>query len=489
MDDISARLYSAEQVRELDRRAITAGTPGYDLMQAAARACWKEVRWRWPDTRRIHVFCGSGNNGGDGYEFARIAQANGCEVRCWQVGPPSAIGDARTARDTWIDYEGHAQPWDASINLSYGDLIIDAIFGTGLRRPLEGAERGAVETINASGLPVLAVDIPSGLNADTGEVMGVAVRAHATVTFIGRKLGLYRGAGPAHAGEIAFDALEVDASLHEGLAPVCRLMQREQLKAWLPPRAHDAHKGRHGRVLILGGERGTMGAALLAARGALRGGAGLVSVATRAEHAALMTAAQPELMCSGVETTAQLLPLLDAADVVVAGPGMGQDSWGRAMLSCVIERKLPLVMDADALNLLAQEPVKCDNWVLTPHPGEAARLLGISNAQVQQDRVGAAQALREKFGGVVVLKGAGSLVQGESLQLCPFGNPGMAVGGMGDVLAGLIGALAGQGLALENAAAAGVLAHALAGDSAARDGERGLLPSDLINTLRRTLNV
>lgn len=490
MDDISRRLYSAAQVRELDRRAMVSGISGYALMQQAAATCWSEITQRWPHVRRIQVLCGAGNNGGDGFEIANLARAAGCEVQVWQVGKAAVAGDALRARQAWRDAGGTITLWTGQ-TFTAADLIVDAVFGIGLNREVSDEIKQLIEVIRASrasGAKVLAVDLPSGLDADTGKVWGAAVDADVTVTFIGRKLGLHTGAGPAYAGQVVFKSLDVAPAAHADQIPLARMLDIQQLRTWLPPRMRTAHKGSHGHVLIVGGDEGMMGAALLAAVAALRAGAGLVSVATRTAHAAAMTAAQPELMCRGAESARELTPLIERASVVVIGPGLGQSPWGREMFACVLEHEKPLVVDADALNLLAQEPVRRDDWVLTPHPGEAARLLGIANAQVQNDRISAAHQLRQKLGGVNVLKGAGTLVQGEQLVLCPYGNPGMAIGGMGDVLSGIIAACIAQGLSPEVAARAGVLAHAVAGDKAALQGERGLLPSDLLQHLRTAVN-
>jgi NAD(P)H-hydrate epimerase len=349
----------------------------------------------------------------------------------------------------------------------------------------------AIESIGRArkaGAVVLAVDIPSGLHADTGAALGGAVQADLTVTFIGRKLGLHTGEGPAYCGRIVFDGLDVTASVYDKMTPLATLLDAHCLRAWLPPRRRTAHKGNNGHVLIVGGDAGTAGASLLAARAALHAGAGLVSVATRAAHAGLLTAAQPELMCRGAESAGELQTLIGRADVVAVGPGLGQSDWGRMACGEVLASGKPLVVDADALNLLAQNPQQQDHWVLTPHPGEAGRLLGISTAAVQADRVAAARLLHQRFGGVALLKGAGTLVQGVELSLCPYGNPGMGVGGMGDALTGITAAFLSQGLDAETAANAAALAHALAGDRAAADGERGLLPSDLIEALRAIVN-
>ncbi len=261
------------------------------------------------------------------------------------------------------------------------------------------------------------------------------------------------------------------------------------LCTWFPPRPRASHKGDYGHVLVVGGDHGLAGAARLAGEAAARTGSGLVSVATRLAHAVIMTAACPELMCHGVECARDLRPLLQRASVVAIGPGLGQSAWAREVLAAVLQTRLPLVVDADALNLLAQDPIQRDHWILTPHPGEAARLLSITTEQIQAHRPHAAQALQQRYGGVCVLKGMGSLVcTSESIAICEVGNPGMASGGMGDILTGIIAGLLAQGLRLADAACAGVYIHAKAGDRAAQKGERGLLASDLMPHLREIVN-
>ena len=492
MTDIDRRLYAAAQVRELDRRAIEEqGIPGYTLMRRAAAAAWQAARARWPQARSVAVVAGSGNNGGDGYEIARLARQAGCAVRVCVVDGRAPAGDAATARAAWLEL-GRIEPYeDAGADFFNADLVVDAIFGTGLTRPPQGAALAAIDSIELArkaGAGVLAVDLPSGLHADTGAVPGRAVRADLTVTFIGRKLGLHTGQGPDCCGHIVFGRLEVPDAVYDRLPPLATLMAPQDLRACLPPRQRTAHKGDNGHVLIVGGDTGTIGAVLLAARAALRAGAGLVSVATRAAHAAQLAAAQPELMCRGVEFAGELQTMIGRADVVAIGPGLGQADWGRLACDEVFASGKPLVVDADALNLLAHRPQYLDRWVLTPHPGEAGRLLGLSTDAVQADRVTAVRQLQQRYGGVAVLKGAGTLVQGAGLSLCPYGNPGMGVGGMGDALTGITAAFLGQGLDAETAAAAAVLAHALAGDRAAGAGERGLTPSDLIEALRAVVN-
>lgn len=475
-------------MRELEQRAICGHLSAYDLMQCAAQACWRVLRERWPNAQNIHVVCGSGNNGGDGYEVARLARAAGREVELWQVGPTPTQGAAVRAREAWLHCGGNIRT--DSLDLSGAHLVVDALLGIGVSRPLQGEARAAVSAINASAAPVLAIDLPSGLDADTGRVHGLAVRADVTVCLVALKLGLFLGQAREYLGECVMESLAVPPSTE--VLPLAEVLGMDELERALPPRVQAAHKGTHGHVLVIGGDHGMMGAVLLCARAALRSGAGLVSVATRPAHAAALTAVQPELMCHGIEHARQLLPLLERATVVAIGPGLGQEAWGRELLARVLEPSQasakPSVIDADALNLLAQDPVHRPHWVLTPHPGEAARLLACSTAQVQVDRVSAVRALHERYGGVAVLKGAGTLVQGETLGVCAAGNPGMAVGGMGDVLTGVTAALLAQGLAPESAARMAVLAHACAGDRAASGGQRGLLPGDVIEQLRAVLN-
>jgi NAD(P)H-hydrate epimerase len=509
MSTLPSSLYRAAQVRELDRRAIEEfGIPGYELMCRAGAAAFSLLRTRWPEARRLCVLCGVGNNGGDGYVLARLAHEAGIEVRILQLGEPSRLaGDALRAYGEWSVLLGNSDGNDSgdvdisasaySDDLLYSlqqlsdvDVIVDAILGTGIEREVEGEWRHAIESINHSGTPVLALDVPSGLHSDTGAVLGQAVQAQATISFIGLKQGLFTAKGPDCCGVPLFDDLDVPQEVYAQMHASARLLQHEMLAYHLPPRPRGHHKGQHGHVLVVGGDYGYAGAALLAGEAAARCGAGLVSIATRVAHTAALTTARPELMCHGIERASQLLPLLEKASVVVIGPGLGHSSWASELLACVLEVDKPLVVDADALNLLAQEPMARGNWVLTPHPGEAARLLRSDAAHVQKDRFATLDALVDAYQGVCVLKGAGSLVgtPDGKVSLCRAGNPGMATGGMGDILSGVIAALIAQGVDLAAAAGCGVYLHAAAGDLAAREGERGLLASDLLAPLRRLVN-
>jgi ADP-dependent NAD(P)H-hydrate dehydratase / NAD(P)H-hydrate epimerase len=484
-------LYRAEQVRSLDRCTIRDhGIPGISLMNRAGSAAYRILRERWPEVHELTVLAGVGNNGGDGYAIARLARADGLAVRVLQLGDPARIrGDAALSLDAWRGAGGTIEPYQGLPRRS--DLLVDALLGTGLERPVEGIWAEAIRTVNAHSAPVLAVDIPSGLHADTGQVMGVAVRATATVSFIGLKLGLFIGAGPERCGDIFFSALSIPAVVYSSEVAAARRIDWAQQAMRLGRRPRTAHKGSFGHLLVIGGAPGMAGAARLAGEAALRAGAGLVSVATHPAHAAFLNSARPELMVTPVVAARDLAPLIERADVVAIGPGLGREPWGRDLWACVRGLAVPLVVDADALNLLAEDPQSGPDWVLTPHPGEAARLLGTDTSAVERDRIAGVRALQGRFGGVAVLKGAGTLVQGEASRppaVCSDGNPGMATAGSGDVLTGIIGALRAQGLAAEEAAGAGVCLHAAAGDQAARRGERGLIASDIIAALRPLAN-
>jgi NAD(P)H-hydrate epimerase len=488
MSTLPAAVHSAAEVRAMDRHAIDVqGIPGYTLMQRAGEAAFDLLLAAWPGARRVLVACGAGNNGGDGYVVARLAREAGMEVAVAALSDPARLaGDAARAHADFAAAGGTTGPFTDALAAG-ADVIVDALLGTGLDREVGGLLAECIGVVNAAGRPVLALDLPSGLHADTGRVMGTAIRADRTITFVGLKAGLYLGEAASHVGSLAFAGLGVQAP-----EPPPRLLRLEPtlLATLLPPRRRDAHKGEFGRVLVVGGGPGMAGAARLAGEASLRAGAGLVTVATRPEHVAALVAGRPELMVRGVGNAGELAPLLEAADVVALGPGLGRGDWARELFLATLAANKPLVVDADALNLLSEAPVRREDWILTPHPGEAGRLLGCSAAEVQSGRLEAVGALCARYGGVAVLKGAGTLVQraGGTPWVCDRGNPGMATAGMGDVLTGVIAGLRAQLGEAESAAAAGVLAHALAGDRGAAAGERGLVAGDVIDALRSCVN-
>ncbi|PWG62875.1 NAD(P)H-hydrate dehydratase [Sediminicurvatus halobius] len=491
MSELPDALYTPEQVRELDRRAIEDyGLPGEQLMERAGASAYRLLRRRFPDARRLLVLCGGGNNGGDGYVIARRAHQDGLEVTLCPLVPIERLKGSAAAAARGAGEQLEPTAFDAE-HLAGADLVVDALLGTGLDRPVAGELGEVIAAVNAAGRPVLAVDVPSGLSARTGAVLGVAVRAALTPTFIGLKQGLFTGDAPAYTGEVVFDDLQVPPGVYDAPAPVARLLGDGWLRDRLPPRERTAHKGRFGHVLVVGGDHGMGGAARLAAEAAGRTGAGLVSVATRPAHVPAVLAARPELMVRGVEEGESLAPLLERATVLACGPGLGTGPWGRALLAEALAAGLPLVLDADALSLLSAGMALPDGpRVLTPHPGEAARLLDTDTTSIQQDRFAATQEIARRYRAAVVLKGAGTVVADvERCAVCAAGNPGMASGGMGDVLTGVVAALLAQGLTAFEAAAAGALVHATAADrAAAAGGERGLLAGDLFAALRTVVN-
>lgn len=489
MNTVEHRLYTAAQVRQLDHIAIQqAGIPAYTLMTRAGQATFDHIRTHWSDAHSLCVLCGSGNNGGDGYIIARLALQAGWHVSVIALADPQRLQGA--AQQAFADFSaagGSAQAFTDTLPLA--DICVDALLGTGLDRTVAGAYATAIHLLNQQTTPVVAVDIPSGLHADTGQPCGCAVAATMTVTYIGLKTGLFTGQARDYCGKLHLAALDVPDDVYAQVPTTMHLLGLHTLHEYLPRRRRSAHKGSYGHSLLVGGAPGMSGAIRLAGEAALRSGSGLVSIATHPDHAAILNLHRPELMVHAVASAAQLRPLLARIDALGIGPGIAQTAWSRALLTLVQNTVQPKVLDADALNLLAQTRSHRDDWILTPHPGEAARLLACTTAQVEQDRISAARRLQHDYGGVIVLKGAGTVVASSNgIAICPAGNPGMASGGMGDTLTGIITALLAQGLTLTAAAETGVWIHAHAADLAAADGERGLLASDLITHLRTAIN-
>jgi len=490
MSNLPLAVHTAAQVRAIDRRAIEAlHIPAYELMCRAGEAALGAMRSCWPAYQRILVVCGSGNNGGDGYVVARLAREQRLPVTAVALTHVSDLsGDALRAATEFIAAGGEVIEWRDDC-VDGAEIIIDAIFGTGLSRDVDERMAHCIGVINESAAPVLALDIASGLNADTGHIMGAAIHADRTIAFVGLKLGFYVGNGPDCSGVIMFDGLDLEPEAAHVDAAAMRI-DEDALARLLPPRRRTTHKGQQGHVLVIGGGPGMAGAVRLAGEAALRVGAGLVTVATRPENVASINAGRPELICRGIESAEELDPLLERADVLAVGPGLGTDPWAKALVETAITYGKPAVVDADALNLIARTAQVSDQWILTPHPGEAGRLLGVSSAEIQADRLAAARAIAARYGGVVVLKGAGTLVvcRDDLPCICDQGNPGMASPGMGDVLTGVIAGIAAQTADLAGAARAGVLVHAMAGDMAARRGERGLVATDLFAYLPTCVN-
>jgi len=493
-------LYSAEQVRKTDAEAIARlEGAGIMLMERAGSAAFQLIRSLRPDARTLSAIAGRGNNGGDAYIVARLALEAGWDVRLFPAEAQTLPrGDAAIARERYLAAGGEFLDFIPE-DFEGAEILVDGLLGTGLDRPVEGIELGIIEAIHryrARGLQhkvnrrtILSLDLPSGLHANHGTVLGHAVVADHTITFVQPKTGLFTGMGPAHAGTVHIADLSIDADILDRASPSAILygwIERAPAR-----RSPAAHKGHFGHILVVGGAPGYSGAARMSGEAALRSGAGLVTIGTHPQHAPSLNLTRPELMVRGLNEAQDLDPLLDAATVIAIGPGLGQSEWGSALFRRALETPLPLVVDADALNLLAQNPERRGNWILTPHPGEAARLLGVSTQAILDDRLASAHELSNRFDATVILKGSGSIIAGENQMpwILALGNAGMASGGMGDVLTGIVAALLAQGLSLRDAAAFGAMLHAGAADDIARrQGERGLLAGDLLPDLQRLLN-
>jgi hydroxyethylthiazole kinase-like uncharacterized protein yjeF len=496
------RLVGAAEMREIDRNAIDAfGIPALTLMDRAGRAVAEAALELVGTSGRIVVVCGGGNNGGDGYVAARLLRGAGRDARVIALVPAERLSqDARAVREQAqragvpIDDQGELVDLDAGV----GDVVVDALFGTGLARAPEGAFAAAIDGIDAArvaGARVLAVDVPSGLSADTGRPLGPCVRADRTVTFAFQKRGLVLHPGPSYAGDVVVADIGIPPAAAARVPAGCELLGELEARLLVPPRAPDAHKGDAGRLLVVAGSPGKSGAAHLALTGALRGGAGLVTLAARPEVLPLALAGRPEAMsvalpaggALGRSDLQALLAAAQAADAAVIGPGIPRGGETAELLRAFLDRaRIPTVLDADALNALAESPRLLSGLevpvVVTPHPGEMARLAARSIADVQEDRIGIAVAKAKEWGAVVVLKGARTVVADpvSPPSVVPIGNPGMATGGTGDVLAGLVGALLASGIPAPAAARAAAWVHARAGDlAAARHGQRGLVAGDL----------
>ncbi|WP_160151674.1 NAD(P)H-hydrate dehydratase [Microbulbifer sp. ALW1] len=491
---LAQKLYSAAAVRELDQQVISQQQiPALSLMKRAGRAAFDHLRGRWPEVSGLQVFCGGGNNGGDGYVIAGLAAQRQLPVVVYTAVPADKLKGEALEAYRFAEREGATLVSDltAMPAIEANTVLVDALLGTGFSGALRAPMDATVAYINQLPAPVLAVDIPSGLNADSG-VASDAVQADLTVTFIGCKSGLYLGRGPALSGEVRFEDLGAAPEVY-ATVPASLLRYEGGSLERLAPRAADSYKNQFGHVMVVGGDHGFGGAALMAAEAAARTGAGLISIASRPEHVAAALTRCPAVMAHPVVSGQELEPLLEAPGVIAVGPGLGQSPWSEQLLARAGRAPAALVVDADALNILAGgrvlAGVQRDDWVLTPHVGEAARLLGMTTAEVMADRVAAARAIQQKFSGVVILKGAGTLIAHEDgVDLVNTGNPGMASGGMGDLLTGIIAALIGQGMALPAAARLGVWLHGEAGNLAAADGQRGLLATDLLPHIRRLVD-
>ena len=487
MDGTQHLVCKTDQVRSLEEAAIASGRTAEALMETAGRAAFRALRQRWPRAHLITVYCGKGNNGGDGYVLARMAKKGGLSVRLVSLSEPTtpeALAAKHRALSAGLVAESHSTEL-----LKKTDIVVDALLGIGVSGGVREPMGSLVAEINQSSAPCLSLDVPSGLNADTGTAIGGAVRAEMTVTFIRNKPGLMTGEGPDYAGEVVLEDLQLvgRCETDQELSTAWGLrIDKEWVGENMPLRKRSAHKGDAGYVLVVGGGPGMAGAPVLAGFAALRMGAGRVSIACHPDSCPAGGAC-PELMVRAVSDREEMSQLISDADVLVIGPGLGQTAWAEEMYEVCVQSKGRKVIDADGLNLLARNPRTLGCSVLTPHPGEAGRLVALSSKAVQANRPKVIDELVSKFDATCVLKGVGTLVarSGHPVMLCSRGHSGMATPGMGDVLSGVIGALMAQGAPMHIAAGTGVWCHAVAAELAgAAAGRIGMCASDLSPYLR-----
>ena len=489
---LSYKLFRADQVREKEgQAAANSSCDMFTLMQRAGDEVFKQCLELMPNSDVYLVLVGQGNNAGDGYIAAINAKLAGKQVHLCAVEPERTLdGDAGKAQQRWLDSGGSINGFDAAL-LEKSDVVIDALLGTGINSYIRNEFADIIDAVNASSTPVVSVDVPSGLDANTGQSLGRCVQADITVTFVGIKPGLVTGAGKQSCGKLVYADLGIGKAFQALAKASATMLNIDHFKG-MGPREINSHKGTYGRLLCIGGNRGTAGAIRLASEAALRSGAGMVRVYTHESSVVQVSAGRPELMV----TDFNLEDALAWATCVVIGPGLGQDEWAESafettMKHCQSQNK-PVVIDADALNLLCQQSTAytLSDSILTPHAGEAARLLGVSIDDVESDRFNYARQCSQRYHAVCVLKGAGTLIDNEKKTwVCRHGNPGMATAGSGDVLSGILGALLAQGVETDIAAKYGVVLHAKAGDDIAQlYGQRGMIASDLFDAVRALIN-
>ncbi|MBO67684.1 MAG: bifunctional ADP-dependent NAD(P)H-hydrate dehydratase/NAD(P)H-hydrate epimerase [Acidiferrobacteraceae bacterium] len=489
MAQFSENLYTADQSKIIEKRALCNQSMGSSsLMSLAGQAAFSLLSDTWPNATSILVVCGSGNNGGDAWTVASIAKKAGLDVRLMELARPKST-DAKLAAEAGYAIGLRPISFKAD-NLGNPDVIVDGILGIGLKGTPNDDVLASIRAINDTNKPVLALDIPSGLNPDTGDVEIDAIRASTTITFICCNPGLVTGKGPKYTGNIEFDDLGVGDTVFRGIQPIAKYVSGSNSQLLINGIPAPAHKGEAGRLLIIGGNITMGGSVRLAGEAALRTGAGLVTIGTRQANVASIHASCPELLAYSVEEGFNAAGLLNKFSHIVFGPGLGTDAWARWLFDNVIELESPIVIDADGLNLLAEYPRHNPHWILTPHPGEAARLLRKTAKEIQRDRLQASFDIQSLYGGICILKGAGTIVRisGENVFICNTGNSGMATAGTGDILSGVIGSLLAQGLSNEEAACCGVWLHGTAGDRAAADGQRGMIARDLLPALRQLVD-
>jgi len=487
-------LYTVDSIIKLEQIAIhQLDIPAYELMQRAGEAVFKTILSKFPECHKILILCGAGNNAGDGYVVASLAKQAGLDVTVVSLIEPTTLkGAAIQAYEQWSNL-GENESADLSL-INSSDLIVDALLGTGLTRDISPEWQEWIRYVNQSSKIVVSVDVPSGLYADTGTIAGECINADHTVSFIGLKQGMFTSQANDVCGEISLDDLALDAAIFSQVNSDARLIQQVDYTL-LPKRASSSHKGRFGHVLIVGGNRSMPGAIILAAKAALRTGAGLLTIVTVSENLQAISSAVPEAMIKACAESDVIKifndELSDSVTHVAVGMGLAQDDWSLAVLKQCLALEKPVLLDADALNLMAKNDLHINSSaVITPHPGEAARLL--HDVDIQCDRFEAIKRLHKLLdneeSGVVILKGSGSLIfDGRTLKVCALGNAAMAAPGMGDVLSGISIALMAQLNDISNAAELAVCLHSAVADKLTAGRTRGLLASDIIKALPEVL--
>lgn len=523
-------LFDAQQSQAIDQFAIQQGkVPSFLLMKRAAWFAWQTIQNLPFEVDEVWILCGPGNNGGDGFMLAQYAKLAGKDVRVWTLGETCNLqNDAQKAHAELnalkvptdklsippfiTKLQNALSPSNETLNyLPAGNkstkqlLLIDALFGTGLSRSIDGELAEIFHRLNQTdaNLFKIALDTPSGLNIATGTILGSALNADMTISFLTHKFGFYTAKGPDTCGEILFNDLNISLEAPQALNSVTPIAHSHNLAFWLakkPKQLKTFHKGNTGTSLLIGGNHSMTGALQLSASAALHTGCGLTKVITRKSHHASLSSLHPEIMCFSHKDWKNIFTQSFAIGI---GPGLGQDKWAEKLWQTFLStlNRPVSVVDADALNLLAKttnhngtmmtEHYQQSQWILTPHPAEAARLLNCSTLEIQSDRLTAIKKLQRKFGGVIVLKGNGTLIyDGQQMELCRYGNPGMAKGGMGDVLTGTITSLLAQEMDLFDAACLGVNLHAAAADNIAKtEGLTAVIPSKIPKYYSKLLEI
>jgi hydroxyethylthiazole kinase-like uncharacterized protein yjeF len=501
---LAHKIVSSVQVRAIEPKAAQmAGCSMFELMQQAGKAAFQTLIQEWPEVQNILVVAGNGNNAGDGYILATLAKQQGINVEVVCEQPKRELaGDAKQAQLKWQKLGTKTQNF-MELDYSQFDVIVDALLGTGITGEVKPTFNTVIQKINQTHIPVLSIDVPSGMHADTGQALPSCINADVTITMVATKPGLISGIGKECCGKVIFTDLAVGKEFFSIARSQAQLVDWPMLQP-LRARPINGNKGTFGKLLCIGGNQGLAGAIRLTAESALRCGVGLVKVYCHESSSLAISAGRPEIMLTHKELEAAL----DWCSCVAVGPGLGQDKWAQQQFSYLLAylklHPKPLVIDADGLNILSTMTIDADMQntlaqlpalVLTPHPGEASRLLNCNIAKIENDRYLASKNIAQRYMSTCVLKGAGTIIQTDGAHqepqcwVCKGGNPGMATAGMGDLLTGIIGAFLAQGLAAQKAAVYGVCAHAEAGDRVATQyGQRGMITSDLLQPLRAIIN-